>query len=474
MSILIDADKLKDKLPHIATSELTDKHGNFHPSGLFSELIFGPQNTIQRRTKLALIDLRCRIVHPEIYKILKRLYKPFINIIHQKEAYIFDRDNSKHPLLTQEEYEKEHQFDSSLVPKPRTGMTFLLNIWDQIKTIPNIDPNKNPERYKLWTAIKSLAPTEIFIRYLIVIPPAFRPLVKTEQYTHIDEINNLYIDCFNHARVLSQQDQFDETMFNVTASRLQNTVNELFEQIKLRISKKQGIIRRDLLGKRVDFSARAVITPDPNLNVHEAGIPFKIICQVYQPFLIHFLTHQLQSDPELAKQYRSSLADIDPNLKSYPVTVPGITLLLRDIYSGKLGPDTAVYQFVKKLLKDTNYLYDKPILLKRDPALHRESVTAFHPVIVDDDTIHVEPSATGMANADFDGDSINGKIRLRAHLNIKSRKCKNSGIFGLTSSRSSVIIHDITELHKVTIEEVFRHVTNNPGDSKDDQSSNTT
>ena len=72
-------------------------------------------------------------------------------------------------------------------------------------------------------------------------------------------------------------------------------LRDLNELVRQRVSKKSGIIRRLMLGNRVDFSARTVITPNPNLELGTTGIPFRIICQIFEPYIIYGLTNSPNS-----------------------------------------------------------------------------------------------------------------------------------------------------------------------------------
>lgn len=420
-SIIIDTDKLADKLGYVTSEQIYDSRNNFHPQGLFSELIFGARGTYRRRTSIGLIDLKVRLVHPEIYRIFKRLYKPLINLIHQTDTYYFAPQlNPDDPLIPIHDYEKYNIEKDDLDKCPRgTGLSFLLSIWDDLNNIPNIDPIKNASRHQLWHSVKKLSPTQIFLRYLIVIPPAFRPITITSTYTHIDETNDLYIRLIKHSKSIpsgsesSSDNIISQNVLDSIISRMQVTLNDLFERIKLVFSKKQGLIRQDLLGKRTDFSARAVVVPGPELGPQEAGIPFKIAVKIYQPFILHYLLYEYPNKSDKNKEELERYIDITNKQvrefqKSarvrYSLTTAGLSMLLDDISKGFINKRYGIYNFLLQIL--TPYLHQYPVILKRDPALHRENLQAYYPVIIDSDAIQLNPYYTKSFNCDHDGDTM--------------------------------------------------------------------
>jgi len=137
---------------------------------------------------------------------------------------------------------------------------------------------------------------------------------------------------------------------------------------------KQGRFRQNLLGKRVDYSGRSVIVVGPNLKLDECGVPRSIALELFKPFLMHNLEER------------------------------GIALNLR---SAKWMIEQAVKDInspVWKVLADT--VKDYVVLLNRAPTLHRMSIQAFKPVLVDGEAINISPLVCPPFNADFDGDQM--------------------------------------------------------------------
>jgi RNA polymerase sigma factor (sigma-70 family) len=135
-------------------------------------------------------------------------------------------------------------------------------------------------------------------------------------------------------------------------------------------SVKQGRFRASLLGKRVDYSGRSVIVNGPGLRLHQCGLPRQIARVLYRPFLIGALL-----DKGLAPTFRTARDMID---RRDPCVGP----VLEEVVRGR------------------------PVLLNRAPTLHRMSVQAFEPVLIDDKAIRLHPLACKGFNADFDGDTM--------------------------------------------------------------------
>jgi len=136
------------------------------------------------------------------------------------------------------------------------------------------------------------------------------------------------------------------------------------------IKGKQGRFRENLLGKRVDYSARSVIVVGPNLKLYQCGLPKKIALELYQPFIIRKLKQQ-------------GLADTIKSAKRM--------IERRD-------------EHVWDVLEDV--IHQHPVLLNRAPTLHRMGVQAFEPTLVEGNAIMLHPLACKGFNADFDGDQM--------------------------------------------------------------------
>ncbi|WP_028855043.1 DNA-directed RNA polymerase subunit beta' [Psychrilyobacter atlanticus] len=133
---------------------------------------------------------------------------------------------------------------------------------------------------------------------------------------------------------------------------------------------KQGRFRQNLLGKRVDYSARSVIVVGPTLKLHECGIPKKMALELYKPFIMR----------ELVKREIAG-------------TIKTAKKLVEDA-------DDCVWEVIEDVIAD------HPVLLNRAPTLHRLSIQAFQPVLIEGKAIRLHPLACSAFNADFDGDQM--------------------------------------------------------------------
>jgi len=146
--------------------------------------------------------------------------------------------------------------------------------------------------------------------------------------------------------------------------------NRPLKSLSERIHGKHGRLRRNLLGRRVDYSGRAVIVVDPTLKLHQCGLPKKMALELFKPFILHHLETTTFSDFDEIKN------------------------------RALMGEMPEVWDILDKLIKR------HPVLLNRAPTLHRLSMQAFEPVLVDGEAIHIHPFVCPPYNADFDGDQM--------------------------------------------------------------------
>src|SRR5690606_2305573 len=133
---------------------------------------------------------------------------------------------------------------------------------------------------------------------------------------------------------------------------------------------KQGRCRQNLLGKRVDYSARSVIVVGPNLKLHECGLPKNMAAELYKPFIIRKMIER-----GIVKTVKSAKKIVDRK-------------------------DPVVWDILENVLKG------HPVLLNRAPTLHRLGIQAFQPKLVEGKAIQLHPLVCTSFNADFDGDQM--------------------------------------------------------------------
>ena len=268
------------------------KSKSFHPQGLFSEDIFGLEGSNERRKKMSWIDLNCQVINPVIYdRISKRLDKKIPKLLSGEVHYSLDTNG----YLIEDENGELDGFSS-----------FIKNI-NNIRLRPGESTEEDDlgERNHLLDVIyKSIRNNTFLISKLIVISPDYRPILISEdssfQQVKMDEINEIYQRV---VRLSMQLQGLSGSLYDILSYKLQLLLVMLFEFIKVKVSKKQGMIRNLMLGKRVDFSARSVITPNPNLELGYIGVPFRTCCSLFEPNLIYGLVNSKESQTIPAEFY---------------------------------------------------------------------------------------------------------------------------------------------------------------------------
>ena len=223
-----------------------------------------------------------------------------------------------------------------------------------------------------------------------VIPPDLRPLVLLDSGNFAtSDLNDLYRRIINRNNRLKKLVDLNapEVIIRNEKRMLQQSVDALFDNNRCKrpvlgssnrplksltdmIKGKQGRFRENLLGKRVDYSARSVIVVGPNLKLHQCGLPKKIALELFQPFIIRRLKELGHAD-----------------------TIKSAKKMLE-------RKDAEVWDILEEVI--TNH----PVLLNRAPTLHRMGIQAFEPVLVEGNAIKLHPLVCKGFNADFDGDQM--------------------------------------------------------------------
>jgi DNA-directed RNA polymerase subunit beta' len=223
-----------------------------------------------------------------------------------------------------------------------------------------------------------------------VIPPDLRPLVLLESGNFAtSDLNDLYRRIINRNNRLKKLMDLNapEVIIRNEKRMLQQAVDALYDNNRCRrpvlgssnrplksitdmIKGKQGRFRENLLGKRVDYSARSVIVVGPELKLNQCGLPKKIALELYQPFIIRKLKEHGLADT--IKSAKRMLERRDPE----------------------------VWDILEEVI------YQHPVLLNRAPTLHRMGIQAFEPVLVEGNAIRLHPLVCTGFNADFDGDQM--------------------------------------------------------------------
>ncbi|MEW6216638.1 MAG: DNA-directed RNA polymerase subunit beta', partial [Candidatus Bipolaricaulota bacterium] len=233
-------------------------------------------------------------------------------------------------------------------------------------------------------------PGNLVLEVIPVLPPALRPMIQLEggKFATTD-LNDLYRRIINRNNRLKKlremgapeiilrnerrmlQEAVDALIHNEKKDNpIRGRDNRPLKSLSERIQGKQGRLRRHLLGRRVDYSARAVIVVNPQLKIHQCGIPKKMALELFKPFILSRLENLPYADYDEIKN------------KALAGELPEVWDTLDDL------------------------IREYPVLLNRAPTLHRLSIQAFQPVLVDGDAIQVHPHVCPSYNADFDGDQM--------------------------------------------------------------------
>ncbi len=233
-------------------------------------------------------------------------------------------------------------------------------------------------------------PEWAIIEYLPVIPPELRPLVPLDggRFASSD-LNDLYrrVIIRNNRLKRLLEIKAPEVILRNEKRMLQEAVDSLFDNSRKSnavkaeggrslkslsdiLKGKQGRFRQNLLGKRVDYSGRSVIVVGPTLRLHECGLPKGMASELFKPFIIRKLIER-----GIVKTVKSAKKLVDRK-------------------------DPVIWEILEGVLKG------HPVLLNRAPTLHRLSIQAFQPVLVEGKAIRLHPLVCGAFNADFDGDQM--------------------------------------------------------------------
>ena len=277
--------------------------------------------------------------------------------------------------LNELSYELRHKANTETSKQRKTESLKRLQVVESFREA-NQDKENKPE----WMILKAIP----------VIPPELRPLVPLDGGRFAtSDLNDLYrrviirnnrlkrlveikapeVILRNEKRML--QESVDSLFDNTRkSSAVKTEANRPLKSLSDSLKGKQGRFRQNLLGKRVDYSARSVIVGGPTLKLYECGIPKDMAAELYKPFIVKKLIER-----GVVKTVKSAKKIID---KREPL----------------------VWDILENVLKG------HPVLLNRAPTLHRLGIQAFQPILIEGKAIQVHPLVCTAFNADFDGDQM--------------------------------------------------------------------
>jgi len=369
-----------------------------------------------RRKRMGHINLAAPIVHIWFFKALPSRLGSLLDmrtsdlekIVYFQDYVVTDPGKTplkKKQLLTEDEYRAAYEkygdeFEAEMGAEAVKKLLGLLELNSEAEKIRR-DIEKTNSKQKIKDLTKRLKMVEairnsenksewMVMDVIPVIPPDLRPLVLLESGNFAtSDLNDLYRRIINRNNRLKKLVDLNapEVIIRNEKRMLQQAVDALFDNGRCRrpvlgssnrplksltdmIKGKQGRFRENLLGKRVDYSARSVIVVGPELKLHQCGLPKKIALELYQPFIIRKLKEHGLADT--IKSAKKMLERRDPE----------------------------VWDILEEVI------YQHPVMLNRAPTLHRMGIQAFEPVLVEGNAIKIHPLVCKGFNADFDGDQM--------------------------------------------------------------------
>ncbi len=369
-----------------------------------------------RRKRMGHIELAAPVAHIWFFKampsrlgnLLEMKTTSLEKVIYFQDYVVVNpgtTDLQAQQLLTEDEYRaaRAQHGDAFEADMGADAVRKLLQNLDLIKLSEELrvelhDTNSKQRKKELINRLKLVEsirdsenrPEWMILDVIPVIPPDLRPLVLLDSGNFAtSDLNDLYRRIINRNNRLRKLVDLNapEVIIRNEKRMLQQSVDALFDNGRCKrpvlgssnrplksltdmIKGKQGRFRENLLGKRVDYSARSVIVVGPRLRLHQCGLPKKIALELYQPFIIRKLKDLGHAD-----------------------TIKSAKKMLE-------RKDDEVWDILEQVIRN------HPVLLNRAPTLHRMGIQAFEPTLVEGNAIHLHPLVCKGFNADFDGDQM--------------------------------------------------------------------
>jgi DNA-directed RNA polymerase subunit beta' len=370
-----------------------------------------------RRKRMGHIELAAPVAHIWFFKAMPSRLGNLLDmkttsmekVIYFQDYVVVDPKDTplkKQQLLTEEEYRAaretygEGSFDADMgaeaVRKLLVSLDLVQLSVDLRKNLAETGSKQKQKdlinRLKIVESIRDSdnKPEWMILDVIPVIPPDLRPLVLLDSGNFAtSDLNDLYRRIINRNNRLKKLVDLNapEVIIRNEKRMLQQSVDALFDNNRCKrpvlgssnrplksltdmIKGKQGRFRENLLGKRVDYSARSVIVVGPALRLHQCGLPKKIALELFQPFIIRRLKELGHAD-----------------------TIKSAKKMLE-------RKDEEVWDILEEVIRN------HPVLLNRAPTLHRIGIQAFEPTLVEGNAIKLHPLVCRGFNADFDGDQM--------------------------------------------------------------------
>jgi len=375
-----------------------------------------------RRKRMGHIELAAPVVHIWFFKAMPSRLGTLLDmkttnlekIIYFQDYVVIDPGQTglkERQILTEDEYKhyRQEHGDTFEVDMGAEAIKKLLERLDLVTLSVDLrerltkemargekkSKQREKELVKRLKTVEALRDSSNRCEYMVmecipVIPPDLRPLVLLDSGNFAtSDLNDLYRRIINRNNRLKKLVDLNapEVIIRNEKRMLQQSVDALFDNNRCKrpvlgssnrplksltdmIKGKQGRFRENLLGKRVDYSARSVIVVGPELKLHQCGLPKKIALELFQPFIIRRLKELQHAD-----------------------TIKSAKKMLE-------RKDDVVWDILEEVTRN------HPVMLNRAPTLHRMGIQAFEPVLIEGNAIRIHPLVCKGFNADFDGDQM--------------------------------------------------------------------
>ena len=400
-----------------------------------------------RRKRMGHINLAAPVVHIWFFKAMPSRLGTLLDMkVSDLEKVVYFQDYivvdagptplKEKQLLSEEEYRAAREkygaeFDADMGAEAVKKMLQRLDmaalsakLFEELGTTKSKQKLKNiTKRLKLIEALRESGNQAewMVLDVIPVIPPDLRPLVLLDSGNFAtSDLNDLYRRIMNRNNRLKKLVDLNapEVIIRNEKRMLQAAVDALFDNGRCRrpvlgssnrplksltdmIKGKQGRFRENLLGKRVDYSARSVIVIGPELKLHQCGLPKTIALELFQPFIIRRLK-------ELG----------------YADTIKSAKRMIE-------RRDREVWDILEEVT------HQHPVLLNRAPTLHRMGIQAFEPVLIEGNAIKIHPLVCRGFNADFDGDqmAVHLPLSIEAQVDATVLMMSTNNIFSPSNGR---------------------------------------
>jgi DNA-directed RNA polymerase subunit beta' len=385
-----------------------------------------------RRERMGHIELAVPVSHIWFFKcmpsrlglVLDVTARNLERVIYYEDYMVLDPGSTPltlHQLLSENEYREARETYGPDAFVAKMGAEAVRDALAQVNLVKSVEElqvamtetkskqirKKIAKRIKLLSAFATSKthPDWMILTVLPVIPPDLRPLVPLEGGRFAtSDLNDLYRRVINRNNRLKNllQLKTPEVIIRNEKRMLQEAVDALFDNgrhgravtgagnrslksLSDMLKGKSGRFRQNLLGKRVDYSGRSVIVIGPELKLHQCGLPKKMALVLFEPFIIRRLkelgyVHTVRSAKKMIERQSPEVWDI-----------------LEEVTKGH------------------------PVMLNRAPTLHRLSIQAFEPVLIEGEAIRIHPLVCTAYNADFDGDQMAVHVPLSVEAQMEAR-----------------------------------------------------